>query len=172
MTIVFNLYLAPGRHGFDGILDQVDQNLLERIGASFNLRGVVLCLRNDLQGFWDKLGIAEQANDVANDTVDFGAAFMNRRLQVGQALDDLADTVDLFIEDRHLANDRFLVFQLAIQNAEIVLDDREWVVDLVGYPARSFAVFFSDTGRLTGGVATVAQRCLKRRSRLFAKRFE
>ena len=144
--------------------------MLDRVGTAFNLGWQILSVRDDLHRGGYELRITEQADDVAHNAINLGAPIAQRRFQIGKTLHDVANAIQFFIEYRHFADNGLLLFQLAAENAEIVLDDREWVVDFVSNPTRSLPVFLRDTGRPSRGFTALAQGCLERCRRLFAKR--
>ena len=109
--------------GFDGVFQQVEQDLLEHVGIGLHLAWRVLHARDHLDLRRQEVGGAEQSQYIVDHAGAIGHAAGGHRLQIGQAADQLPDPVDLFVQDSHLAADRLLFLQLVIEHAQIVLDD-------------------------------------------------
>ena len=80
------------------------------MSASPSMRGGSSCMASAISTFGGtKSVVAEQAQHVVAPRGHVGRARRpDRRLQVGQAVDQLADAVDLLVQDRHLADHRLL----------------------------------------------------------------
>ena len=173
MAAVADVDASARAKRLDRVFHQVDQDLLEDVGVALDLGGGVHHAGDDLHRRRHELGGAEQAQHIVDDARDVGGVggtLRSGRLQVGQAVDQLADAVDFLVQNRHLAGHWFALGQLAVQNAQIILDDRQRVVHFVHHPARRFAVFLGDVGQLAARVTALGQRRFERARSLDAER--
>jgi len=124
VAVVDNLDFAARTHGFHGVLDQIDQYLFQRVGVGLGFHWQVLRMDQDLHRIRGKLGIAEQTGDITHDTINFRSVLADSRLQIREPLNDDSYPVNLFIENGDFSEYGFLPFQFAIENAQVILDDR------------------------------------------------
>ena len=169
--MVGHLDLATARHCLDGVFQQVDHDLPQRVGSGRGFAGLILQPHDDLHRGRHEPGLLEQGDDACGDPVHIGGAAAGRhcRLQVGESVDNMADAVDLVVQDRHFTEHRLVAQQFHVEHRQVVLDDGQRIVDFMRDPARGVAIVAGKAGSLLVTFGTFGRQASQCRAGLGGK---